>query len=388
MKVKTKTIYLLLVLLTSGAGAVEAQTSTTSDRYKVETNSFWDNWFIQVGGGGQVYFGDGDSQGSFGKRIAPALDIAVGKWFTPGLGLRLEYSGLQIKGFGYIPGSYATGARNDKGAYAQQWDVAHLHGDILFNVSNVLFGYNEKRVYNFIPYVGVGVMHSWDKPKTNELAATVGLINQFRLSSAFSLNLEARGTLLHDRFDSEVGGNGKEGLLAVTAGLTYRFKQRGWTSGGKVVSTGISEEEMRRVREQLAAADREKQALQNALDEARRKPAQTIVEKEFVGTSRIIVFPLGKSTLSKQGRVNLEYYAKAIKNAPADKVFTIVGYADNKTGSDAINMRLSKERAEAVRDVLVKEFGVNPSQLRIEYKGGVDNMFYNDAALSRAVIVD
>ncbi|MEG1006958.1 MAG: OmpA family protein, partial [Bacteroides sp.] len=78
----------------------------------------------------------------------------------------------------------------------------------------------------------------------------------------------------------------------------------------------------------------------------------------------------------------------AIKNAPADKVFTIVGYADNKTGSDAINMRLSKERAEAVRDTLVKEFGVNPSQLRIEYKGGVDNMFYDDAALSRAVIVD
>jgi hypothetical protein len=191
MKLKTKTIYLLLALLAMGSGAVEAQTSTTPDKYKVETNSFWDNWFIQVGGGGQVYFGDGDSQGSFGKRIAPALDIAVGKWFTPGLGLRLEYSGLQIKGFGYIPGSYATGARNDKGAYAQQWDVAHLHGDILFNVSNVLFGYNEMRVYNFIPYVGVGAMHSWDKPKTNELAATVGLINQFRLSSAFSLNLEA-----------------------------------------------------------------------------------------------------------------------------------------------------------------------------------------------------
>ena len=30
--------------------------------------------------------------------IAPALDIAVGKWFTPGIGLRVAYNGLQAKG--------------------------------------------------------------------------------------------------------------------------------------------------------------------------------------------------------------------------------------------------------------------------------------------------
>ena len=32
------------------------------------------------------------------KRLAPALDIAVGKWFTPGIGLRVAYNGLQAKG--------------------------------------------------------------------------------------------------------------------------------------------------------------------------------------------------------------------------------------------------------------------------------------------------
>ena len=68
-----------------------AQTSDTeekveysTDKYKVETNRFWDNWFISVGAGGQVYFGDHDKQIDFGDRIAPALDIAIGKWFTPG----------------------------------------------------------------------------------------------------------------------------------------------------------------------------------------------------------------------------------------------------------------------------------------------------------------
>lgn len=50
------------------------------------------------------------------------------------------------------------------------------------------------------------------------------------------------------------------------------------------------------------------------------------------------------------------------------------------------NEKLSKERAHAVYDCLVKEFGVKESQLRIDYKGGVENMFYNDPRLSRAVI--
>ena len=44
------------------------------------------------------------------------------------------------------------------------------------------------------------------------------------------------------------------------------------------------------------------------------------------------------------------------------------------------------ERAEAVYDCLVNEYGVSESQLKIDYKGGVDNMFYDDPRLSRAVI--
>ena len=74
------------------AGSVWAQTEQngdftdtveySKDKYKVETNPFWSNWFISAGVGGQVFFGDHDRQASFGDRIAPAVDIAVGKWFN------------------------------------------------------------------------------------------------------------------------------------------------------------------------------------------------------------------------------------------------------------------------------------------------------------------
>lgn len=78
--------------------------------------------------------------------------------------------------------------------------------------------------------------------------------------------------------------------------------------------------------------------------------------------------------------------AEVIKQGDPSTVYTITGYADAGTGSKKGNEKLSKARAEAVYDCLVKEFGVNKSQLKIDYKGGVENMFYDDPRLSRAVI--
>ena len=37
-------------------------------------------------------------------------------------------------------------------------------------------------------------------------------------------------------------------------------------------------------------------------------------------------------------------------------------------------------------DIITKEFGVPESLLEIDHKGGVENMFYDDPALSRAAI--
>jgi len=84
--------------------------------------------------------------------------------------------------------------------------------------------------------------------------------------------------------------------------------------------------------------------------------------------------------------VNLGFLAKVIKTTDSNAVYTITGYADAGTGTDAVNARLSQERAQAVYDCLIKEYGIPASQLSVDHKGGVDNMFYDDPRLSRAVI--
>ena len=113
-----------------------------------------------------------------------------------------------------------------------------------------------------------------------------------------------------------------------------------------------------------------------------------IVKKEAGFILRyVVVFNIGMSNISKREYMNIEAMAKGIKANP-DKTFTVTGYADMGTGSADYNMKLSKKRAEAVRDLMVNEFGVPASQLIVDYKGGVGNMFYDDAKLSSVAIVE
>ena len=69
-----------------------------NDKYKVITNSFWSNWFLGIGAGAQVYFGDHNKQASLSENLAPHFGLHLGKWFSPGLGLRAGAEGYQIKG--------------------------------------------------------------------------------------------------------------------------------------------------------------------------------------------------------------------------------------------------------------------------------------------------
>lgn len=358
----------------------------STDKFKVETNRFWSNWFVSAGGGVNLYFGDHDKQVKFGKRLAPAVDVAIGKWFTPGIGVRFAYSGLSVKGATQT-GIHSTGEEvPGKGGYGywltkQKFNFFNFHLDAMFNVSNLLFGYNPNRVYSLSPYVGLGVMKTNDTPKATEIAGHFGLLNSFRLCDALDLNLDIRGTLVSDAFDGEAYGRGGEGMLSATVGLTYKFKKRGWDKAKTVVR--IDNRAINALRQQLADAEAENDRLKRALAEGNRQKAKEIVTK---ASANLVTFPIGKATLSNEARANLSLMAEAIKSGDKSVVYTITGYADAGTGSKRINERLSKRRAEAVRDCLVKEFGVSESQLRVDHKGGVDNMFYDDPRLSRAVI--
>ncbi len=77
-----------------------------------------------------------------------------------------------------------------------------------------------------------------------------------------------------------------------------------------------------------------------------------------------VFFASGKSTLKKESKTELENLLKLMNDAPTLKL-EISGHTDN-TGSDAVNEKLSKSRAKAVVDYLVKN-GISSD--RLTYKG-------------------
>lgn len=390
MEKKLLLILLLLAVMPVamfGQSEQNENSATTETKNQYLTNGFWDNWFISGGIGGQVYFGETDSKGDFGKRLTPAFDIAVGKWFTPGLGLRLQYNGASLKGFSYGNGLYLSSKPNKDGLYSQKWDYMNLHGDVLFNLSSMLCGYNENRLYEAIPYVGFGFVHAFEDGHNNSFAANVGLINKFRVSKALDINLEVRGTLVNQDFDGQVGGVYGEGILGATVGVTYKFKTRGFNKPTpKIVSTGISAAEMQSITDKLREQEAYSKRLENELNDAKNKNAQAPDQKEVASAPRTVFFNINEAVISAKDKVNIKYAADQIKQNP-NKKYVINGYADKATGTPAYNLKLSQKRAQAVYDALVKEHNVNANQLSVQGMGGVDNMFDGNS-LNRVVIVE
>ena len=370
---------------------VEEKVEYSADKYKVETNRFWNNWFISLGAGGQVYFGDHDKQIDLKKRIAPALDVAVGKWFTPGIGIRFMYSGLKSKGATQdviSTPAHSTGenvpGKGGPGEHLRysKYKMGNLHADVMFNVLNLFGGYNENRKWDLSPYAGLGWARVYDSPSAKEVSANIGVLTSWHFCKSLALNLDVRGMFVNDRFDGEDGGRSGEGNLSATLGLSYKFKQRGWNRSKTVYRYDYGDLES--MRQKLNDMSAENERLKQAIADGDRQRAQTHARK--IASANLVTFKINKSSLSNEARVNLGMMAEIIKSGDPDAVYVVTGYADAGTGSKKGNERLSKERAESVYNCLVKEFGVSEKQLRIDYKGGVDNMFYNDPRLSRAVI--
>jgi len=358
------------------------------------TNRFRDNWFISAGGGVNMYFGEADRSVKFGKRMAPALDIAIGKWFTPSIGARIEYSGLQAKGGSpYSNAPFAVGKiMLGKDYYApKKFKYTFAHADVLWNLSTAIGGYKPSRRWEFIPFAGFGP--AWAQSTTgakktiHEMGLTGGLINKIRLGKALDLNLEGRGMLVKQTFDGVTGGKKGEGMLSVTAGLTYKFGKRDFSKPVVTPPADYSayNDRIRMLEGDLTAQRAKADQLAKDLAAARNvKPAAA----QYVFPKVAVFFPLGKATLSKKELVNINFIADAIKKLPAGQKVVLDGNADPNTGTHKGNMALSERRAKVVYDALVAA-GVKPAQLSMVASGDAkEPMGHNQPSLNRVLIIE
>lgn len=318
----------------------------------VVTNGFGANWFIGVNGGVNFYNGVYMNGETILDHVSPALDVYVGKWHTPGFGWRVAYRGLNIQ------------------TYKELNHVAYMnyHFDAMFNLCNLIGGYKADRVWNVIPYVGVGwagrAMSNNDSSNTfggvkftGSLSGNYGILQSFRVAKRWAINLELAGTFLRNGFSSRSGKMGHDNLWTATVGVTFNLGKVGWENTPDVEALqGIYGGMIDGLQGQLddaLAANKEKQNQIKALEEANKALEDEVAVLRNVkplNVSESIFFEFGSSKIaSKKDELNIKAYADAAKAVGA-KV-KVVGFAD-VIGATDFNLKLSQARAEAVAEIL------------------------------------
>ena len=347
-----------------------AQDADPTLKYSVATNSFWSNWFIQVGADWNAWY-SGQEHGQdlatspFKKfRSNPGVSVAVGKWFTPGLGLRTKLLGIW--------GKNVTDDNND-GNGNKYWT---LNEHVLFNLSNMLCGYNPDRIWNFIPFAGAGVSRSMTH-NTYAMNYSLGILNTFRVSKKVGINFE----LGWDRLEGDADGcdysNGNRGWdshdnkLYAEVGLTYNLGKASWDKTPDVDAIkALSQSQIDALNAQLNDANAENARLKKLLAEKKEEPTNSV--KEFANSPVSVFFNINKYKIaSRKDLVNVKEMAKYAKENDANILVT--GYADSATGKPAYNQKLSEKRANTVADEIVK-MGVSRDKITTEAKGGVNDL--------------
>ena len=361
--------FLIVLALASVSLTSMAQDEEPTLKYSVATNSFWSNWFVQANFAYSAFYSNEEKHDGYAKsplkdfRRGLGFSVAIGKWFTPGIGLRTKFNAMDGKSV------ISTDADKNKIKY---WN---LQEQALLNLSNLLCGYNESRVWNFIPYFGVGIARNCSY-NTYELVGSAGILNTFKVSKRVAINLDLGYNLCGDDFEGMEYAWGRnldaahDRWFTAEVGLTLNLGKATWNKVPDVDAIkALSQSQIDALKAQLADANAENDRLKNMLaNQPKAEVPQSV--KEFITTPVSVFFNLDKTEIAElKDLVNVQALAKyAIEN---NNNLLVTGYADSATGSPAHNQVLSEKRAKRVADELVK-MGVSESKISQEAKGGVD----------------
>lgn len=381
-----KKLMLALALVGMSSVAMAQTEEVPTLKNSVQTNGFWSNWFLTVGGSYNAFYSsqEKDLPGSpFNAfRRSWGAELTIGKWFTPGFGVRIKGAGIwatQVNGIGTV-------------VECPTYKCIEVSAQAMFNLNNLFCGY-KPRVWNIYPYLGIGFGHSFDYGKHNTPLWQIGINNQFNLSKRVFLNLDIYYQFAESPYDGVATTNGnavffsqRDRRLGASLSLGFNLGKVGWDAVPDVAAlTALHASQLAALNEQLAEQEAENARLKALL--AKPLPVKEVVRTvKEVGTSTPVnvFFNIGQSKIaSKKDLVNVQALVDASKDNAGKYIVT--GYADSKTGSADYNKALSERRANAVADELVK-LGVDRNKIEVNAEGGVD--IVNPSKWNRRVVVE
>lgn len=359
---KIKNIIMSVALL---AGCITASAQQTTAAPSEEFNP---HWYVQAQAGGQYTLGEV----CFGDLLSVNAQIAGGYNFTSVWGVRLAIGAWQSKGGTHL---------DYLGLGDKTWKYNYIAPtvDVVCDLSNLILGYNPKRVCNFGLLAGIGANIGfnngealdvrnqviaasnnvldeahlmslyWDGTKARFLGK-FGAFVDFNLSRRVSLGLEVNCNPTTDSYNSKKAGNG-DWYFNALAGVKVRL--------GKVSREG-----------KPAPAPA---VVEKIVEKIVEKPVEKIVYKETPAPKpeplrRDIFFQIRGSQVNRTEMLKVEDVVAYLNKYPEAKV-TVTGYADKGTGNPKLNVGYARKRAEMVADLLVNTYGISRSRITVDSKG-------------------
>ena len=408
----------------------------------VSEGSGWDrNWFLEVKGGTSAFLGSPVGCGDLFDRLTPAVQVGIGKWFTPAVGGRIEFQGCQFKNAEFATMKYQF-----------------IHADFMYNLT-AFISQNELGLsrWDVIPFLGIGMVHNSDWSSGNGsgiaelsgmttmknfdaigsssrfgdnmltlsagLSVTIGKVGHKRIIDAkpymsqnewlldYANGLSSRNRYLTKRVHEDEQCMAEyrkileiEGLLDLYKdrltdkghtkikslypkndysglnSLRARLANRGWDGNPNTMPRAMQKRNGMEDTEDIYSLD---SLFNNSGVTDNAYLSAMLNGQEYIGAPIYFFFHLGTDVLTEKNQVmNLDEIAR-VANKHGLQV-KVIGAADSATGTESINDNLSRQRAEYIRRLLLDR-GVDDSRVYTIYAGGIDK--YSPAEANRNTCV-
>lgn len=381
------------------------------------------NWFIGLGGGANALIGNESDPDARFTGITPQAYIEVGKWVLPDLALTFNVSGFTMKGQTlYTLQPNAPFESNVNYPYTPFKEMGFAaNGGFIFDWTTFFHGFDkgENRTWHVQTPVTFGVAYergAFDNQHRKdrgigyhgnfEYNATLGIRNEFRVASRFSIVNDIKCLITRGSWDfSGYELDGTDGprpsldlLPAITLGIQYDLSGKEASrskDGYAAVPVGVNRyfanvegyrgdiADLKAENEELR---KELNEMQGLIDDLKNRPVEVqYIDKTAAPEPVVVYFKIDKWDLLPEAKTILRGYADVINNSKPEEKFYVIGGADSATGSSKRNVLLSNNRSRVVYEYLTKECGVDASKLEKRALGGIAE--FSPIEMNRMTIV-
>lgn len=370
-------------IIIAAIAAIACTGAANAERKSLAPLAPCDNWSLTLKGGAATLLNPHNDikdnfRGGFGvearKQIAPAF----------GIGIEGEFG-------------FNTSTWDGKPSIHTAFDNMYVGTFGAVNLNNLFAGYaGQPRVCEVELVGGLGWIHTFghknEAKATDDMGVKTGINLNFNLGAEKAWTVGLKPAIIWNVTNKNYTCySGRTAALEIAAGVTYHF---GCSNGTHSFAFAAPcdytpyNEQINALRATVAAQEAANADLNSAnaalkaqLDECRKRPApvvtNTVVEtNNTLESVRYVFYKIGSSTITADQQPNVEMIAQYMKNNPGSKV-TIKGYA-SKDGNLEFNKKLAAKRAESVKTMLIKKYGIKADRIIAEGQG-IGEMFKEES---------